>query len=52
MLSHLIRPIVFLPFMAATLIWALNTPSTDTLLARCEATGASVTECKLKVLGR
>jgi hypothetical protein len=52
MLSFLLRPPVFLAFMAATLAWGFSTPSTDTLLARCESAGRSAAECRLVVLGR
>jgi len=52
MLSFLLRPPVFLALMAGTLVWGFSTPSTDTLLARCEAAGRSAAECRLVVLGR
>jgi hypothetical protein len=52
MLSFLLRPPVFFALMAGTLVWGFSTPSTDTLLARCEAAGRSAAECRLVVLGR
>jgi hypothetical protein len=52
MLSFLLRPPVFIALMAGTLVWGFSTPSTDTLLARCESAGRSAAECRLVVLGR
>ena len=50
--SHVVRPIVFVPLMLGTLTLGFALPSTDTALARCENRGGSVTECRLRVLGR
>jgi hypothetical protein len=46
------RPIIFVPFLLGTVALGYALPSTDTALARCENRGGTVTECRLRVLGR